>query len=164
MKPVQQNQIGSFVQTLDELRACVGKEAFVTDWVDISQERVDMFAHATEDFQWIHIDEEKAATESPFGGTIAHGFLTLSLLGKFAAEHMSLPFAAMGINYGVNRVRFTHPVRVGQRVRGRFTLAQLDDLPGGVQLTFEVIIEIDGIERPACVAQTITRQYFEAQV
>ena len=164
MKPVKTNRIGSYVQTQEELRASVGAEAFVTDWVEITQARVDLFAEATEDYQWIHIDEDKATNEGPFGGTIAHGFLTLSLLGKFAAEHMSLPFAVMGINYGVNKVRFTHPVRVGQKVRGRFKLKTLDELPGGVQLTFEVTMEIEGVERPACIAVSITRQYFEAQV
>lgn len=161
--PVTTNTTGSFVQTLEELRSFVGREAFVTDWVTISQERIDLFAQATEDYQWIHVDEERAPAEGPFGGTIAHGFLTLSLLGKFAAEHMALPFCAMGINYGVNKVRFTHPVRAGSRVRGRFSLKELTDIQGGVQLVFIVNMEIDGVDRPACVAESVTRQYFAPQ-
>jgi acyl dehydratase len=161
--PVATNTIGSFVQTLDGLRDFVGREAFVTDWVSISQERIDLFAQATEDYQWIHVDEQRAPSEGPFGGTIAHGFLTLSLLGKFAAEYMALPFCAMGINYGVNKVRFTHPVRAGSRVRGRFVLKELTDIEGGIQLIFVVTMEIDGIERPACVAESVTRQYFSPQ-
>ena len=158
--PVATNTTGSFVQTLDELRSYVGREAFVTDWVGISQERIDLFAQATEDYQWIHVDEERAPKEGPFGGTIAHGFLTLSLLGKFAAEYMALPFCAMGINYGVNKVRFTNPVRAGSRVRGRFTLKELQDIEGGVQMIFVVTMEIEGVDRPACVAESVTRQYF----
>jgi acyl dehydratase len=161
--PVATNTIGSFVQTLDGLRDFVGREAFVTDRVSISQERIDLFAQATEDYQWIHVDEQRAPSEGPFGGTIAHGFLTLSLLGKFAAEYMALPFCAMGINYGVNKVRFTHPVRAGSRVRGRFVLKELTDIEGGIQLIFVVTMEIDGIERPACVAESVTRQYFSPQ-
>lgn len=158
--PVATNIAGSFAQSLDELRSFVGREAFVTDWVTISQERIDLFAQATEDFQWIHVDEARAPAEGPFGGTIAHGFLTLSLLGKFAAEYMAMPFCAMGINYGVNKVRFTHPVRAGSRVRGRFVLKELSDIEGGVQTVFTVTIEIEGVDRPACVAESVGRQYF----
>ena len=158
--PVATNIAGSFAQSLDELRSFVGREAFVTDWVTISQERIDLFAQATEDFQWIHVDEARAPAEGPFGGTIAHGFLTLSLLGKFAAEYMAMPFCAMGINYGVNKVRFTHPVRAGSRVRGRFALKELSDIEGGVQTVFTVTIEIEGVDRPACVAESVGRQYF----
>lgn len=161
--PVATNVAGSFAQNLDELRSFVGREAFVTDWVEISQARIDLFAQATEDYQWIHVDEARAPAEGPFGGTIAHGFLTLSLLGKFAAEYMAMPFCAMGINYGVNKVRFTHPVRAGSRVRGRFVLKELSDIPGGVQTVFTVTMEIEGIERPACVAESVGRQYFAAQ-
>jgi acyl dehydratase len=161
--PVSTNTLGSFVQSLEELRGFVGREAFVTDWVEISQARIDLFAQATEDYQWIHVDEARAPAEGPFGGTIAHGFLTLSLLGKFAAEYMALPFCAMGINYGVNKVRFTHPVRAGSRVRGRFTLKELSDIDNGVQMIFTVHIEIDGVDRPACVAESVTRQYFAPQ-
>lgn len=162
--PLATNTPGSFAQTLDELRSFVGREAFVTDWVEISQARIDLFAQATEDYQWIHVDAQRASREGSFGGTIAHGFLTLSLLGKFAAEYMSLPFCAMGINYGVNKVRFTHPVRAGSRVRGRFVLKELSDIDGGIQMICLATIEIEGLDRPACVAESVTRQYFAARV
>lgn len=149
--------------TLEDLRRRVGSEAFVTDWVTVTQKRIDLFAEATGDFQWIHVDTERAKRESPFGSTIAHGFLTLSLLGKFYDDHLSLPFCEMGINYGLNKVRFTHPVRAESRVRGRFVLARLDDIEGGIQLSFSVTIDIEGQERPACVAESVVRQYFKAR-
>jgi len=150
------------LNTLDDVRSRVGQEVFLTDWVTITQERIDMFAQATGDFQWIHVDSERAAKSSPFGCTIAHGFLTLSLLGKFYEAHLSLPFCEMGINYGLNKVRFTQPVRVNSQVRGRFILAKLEDLSGGIQLTFKVTIEIDGLDKPACVAESVVRQYFKS--
>ena len=148
--------------TLDDVRSHVGQEVFLTAWVTIAQKRIDQFAEATEDFQWIHVDAERAAKSSPFGSTIAHGFLTLSLLGKFYEAHLSLPFCEMGINYGLNKVRFTQPVRVNSRVRGRFVLAKLEDISGGLQLTFKVTIEIDGMDKPACVAESVVRQYFKS--
>ncbi|MFM8546048.1 MAG: MaoC family dehydratase [Betaproteobacteria bacterium] len=157
------SKIGSFAQSLSALRAAEGSEVFVTDWMEISQRRIDLFAQATDDFQWIHVDTARAARESPFGGTIAHGFLTLSLLGHFYEQHLTLPFCDLGLNYGLNRVRFTYPVRAGNRVRGRFTLAKLDDIDGGLQLTFQVVIEIDGEARPACVAESVVRQMFAPQ-
>ena len=140
----------------------MGQEVFLTDWVLITQERIDQFAQATGDFQWIHVDAQRAASASPFGSTIAHGFLTLSLLGKFYEDHLSLPFCEMGINYGLNKVRFTQPVRVNSQVRGRFVLAKLENISGGIQLTFTVLIEIDGLAKPACVAESVVRQYFKA--
>jgi len=149
--------------TLEALRICVGREAFVTDWVTVTQKRIDLFAEATDDYQWIHVDADRAKRESPFGGTIAHGFLTLALLGKFYDVHLSLPFCEMGINYGLNKVRFTNPVRAESRVRGRFLLERLDDIDGGVQLTFMVTIELEGSDRPACVAESVVRQYFKAR-
>lgn len=150
------------LNTLDDVRSRVGQEVFLTEWVTITQERIDQFAQATGDFQWIHVDSERAAKSSPFGCTIAHGFLTLSLLGKFYEAHLSLPFCEMGINYGLNKVRFTQPVRVNSQVRGRFILAKLEDLSGGIQLTFKVTIEIDGLDKPACVAESVVRQYFKS--
>lgn len=156
------NRIGHFAATLAELRSFEGREAFVTDWVELSQRRLDLFAEATGDYQWIHVDVERARRESPYGGTIAHGFLTLSLLGQFYAEHVTLPFCDMGINYGLNKVRFTHPVRSGQQVRGRFVLAKLEDIDGGLQLTFQVTLEIEGESRPAAVVESVVRQYFNA--
>ena len=152
----------STFNTLEEVCSRVGQEVFLTDWVLITQERIDQFAQATGDFQWIHVDAQRAASASPFGSTIAHGFLTLSLLGKFYEDHLSLPFCEMGINYGLNKVRFTQPVRVNSQVRGRFVLAKLENISGGIQLTFTVLIEIDGLAKPACVAESVVRQYFKA--
>ena len=152
----------SSFDTIEALRDAVGTEAFVSDWVQIDQRKIDLFAEATDDPQWIHVDTERAARESPFGGTIAHGFLTLSLLGRFYDRHLTLPFCAMGINYGLNRVRFTRPVRAGQRIRGRFLLSSLEDFSGGIQMMFTVTIEIEGESKPACVAESLVRQYFPA--
>ncbi|MCE2878624.1 MAG: MaoC family dehydratase [Comamonadaceae bacterium] len=159
-----ENKAGSFAQTIEDVRALVGRQAFVSDWVQITQQHIDLFAQATGDFQWIHVDVARARKESPYGNTIAHGFLTLSLLGQFYERHMTLPFCEMGLNYGLNKVRFTSPVPAGSRVRGQFVLAQLEDIAGGLQLTFKVTLEIEGQERPACVAESVVRQYFQAQV
>jgi len=159
-----ENKAGSFAQTIEDVRALVGRQAFVSDWVQITQQHIDLFAQATGDFQWIHVDVARARKESPYGNTIAHGFLTLSLLGQFYERHMTLPFCEMGLNYGLNKVRFTSPVPAGSRVRGQFVLAQLEDIAGGLQLTFKVTLAIEGQERPACVAESVVRQYFQAQV
>lgn len=148
------------ISTLEALHAQAGKEIFVTDWVVMSQTRIDQFAQATGDFQWIHVDAVRAAKESPFGCTIAHGFLTLSLIGKFYDDHFTLPFCEMGINYGLNKVRFTNPVKVDTRVRGRFVLQSISDIEGGLQLAFAVTIEIEGQPKPACIAESVVRQYF----
>ena len=155
-------QAASAFATLDDLRRSVGRQVFLSDWVRMDQKRIDLFAQATEDYQWIHVDPERAARASSFGGTIAHGFLTLSLLGKFYEQFLSLPFCEMGINYGLNKVRFTQPVRAGGQVRGRFVLSRLDDLDGGLQLTFGVTLEIEGVDKPACVAESVVRQYFRS--
>ena len=154
-------QAASAFATLDDLRLSVGQQVFLTEWVRIDQKRIDLFAQATEDYQWIHVDPERAARSSPFGGTIAHGFLTLSLLGKFYEQFLSLPFCEMGINYGLNKVRFTQPVKAGSRVRGRFVLSRLEDISGGLQLTFGVTLEIEGGDKPACIAESVVRQYFK---
>ena len=154
-------QAASAFATLDDLRRSVGQQVFLTEWVRIDQKRIDLFAQATEDYQWIHVDPERAARSSPFGGTIAHGFLTLSLLGKFYEQFLSLPFCEMGINYGLNKVRFTQPVKAGSRVRGRFVLSRLEDIIGGLQLTFGVTLEIEGGDKPACIAESVVRQYFK---
>lgn len=164
MSTPQSLDAGSFVNSLDELRTLAGQEVFVTDWVLLSQRHIDLFAEASGDFQWIHVDVARAQKESPYGNTIAHGFLTLSLLGQFYAKHVSLPFCDMGLNYGLNKVRFTSPVVAGSRLRGRFVLARLDDIAGGVQLTFAVTLEVEGQERPALVAESVIRQYFTAPV
>ena len=139
-----------------------GEEVCVTDWTTITQERIDKFAEATGDFQWIHVDVARAKKESPFGAPIAHGFLTLSLLGKFYEDYLpeALPFCGMGLNYGLNKVRFTSPVKVDSRVRGRFLLAKVEDVADGLQFTFTVTVEIEGQQRPAVVAESIVRRAF----
>jgi acyl dehydratase len=138
----------------------VGEEVAVSPWVEVGQERIDTFAKAIDDFQWIHVDPERAR-RSPFGGTIAHGFLTLSLLSHLSERTFSFSERKMGVNYGLNRVRFTSPVPAGSRVRARFTLAKyqpIDD--GGVQVTWNVVVEIEGAQRPALVAEWIGRHYY----
>jgi acyl dehydratase len=154
------NPANADISTLERLRAQLGKEVVVTRWVTLSQQRIDQFAEATGDFQWIHVDPVRAAAESPFGGSIAHGFLTLSLLGKFYAEDVVLPFCAMGLNYGLNKVRFMNPVRAGSRVRGRFVLKAIEDIEGGLQLSWTVVFELEGQDKPACIAESVVRQYF----
>lgn len=161
-KPAAASPGKSDLGSLERLRAQLGREVVVTQWVAMPQQRIDLFAQATDDFQWIHVDPARAKAESPFGGAIAHGFLTLSLLGKFYAEDLILPFCAMGLNYGLNKVRFTHPVRAGSRVRGRFVLKALDDIEGGIQITWSVTMEIEGQDKPACIAESVVRQYFKA--
>lgn len=144
--------------SVDELQAAVGQELGESEWLEVTQERVDLFAEATGDDQWIHTDPARAA-EGPFGGTIAHGWLSASLLpvlvqGIFKVE------AKMGVNYGVNRLRFTAPVPVGARVRARSTLKVVSDVAGGVQLTLSTTIDIDGADKPALVAETLSRYYW----
>lgn len=142
------------------LRALIGQEVVVTDWIEITQQRVDAFAAATDDHQWIHVDPVRARAQTPFGNSIAHGFLTLSLLSKFINESIDFGATRMGINYGLNRVRFTDPVPVGSRLRGRFVLGAVDDLEGGVQMTWKVTVERDGAPKPCLVAEWLTRRYY----
>jgi acyl dehydratase len=145
--------------SIRELGHRVGEELGVSPWLAITQERIDTFAKAIEDYQWIHVDRARAAA-SPFGGTIAHGFLTLSLLSHLAEQTFSFSDRKMGINYGLNRVRFTAPVPSGSRVRARFTLAKHETLEGGVQLTWNAILEREGGDKPVLVAEWIGRHYF----
>ena len=147
------------IESLAELKSLVGQEVAVSDWVDISQERINLFAQATGDLQWIHIDVERSRNESPFGGTIAHGFLTLSLFPMLMASVIVLPDARMGVNYGLNKVRFPAPVPVGSRIRGRMKLLQVEDIEGGVQMTWRVTMERDGSDKPVCVADSVSRRY-----
>jgi len=137
----------------------VGQEVAVSDWLEVSQERINQFAAATEDRQWIHTDPERAARESPFMGTIAHGFLTLSLLSELGKLAMSVGGVRMGINYGLNRVRFVSPVPAGARIRGRFTLSALEEIEGGVQATWGATVEREGGDKPCCVAEWLVRYY-----
>ena len=147
------------IKSLEELRQWVGREIAASDWLAVDQERIDRFADATGDHQWIHVDPARAKVESPFGATIAHGYLTLSLLPHMMLETLEVQGGRMSINYGLNRVRFAAPVRSGDRIRARFTLASLEDTPGGIQLTGPALIEIEGQHKPACVAEMIARRY-----
>ena len=145
--------------TIRELEARVGQEVGVSPWVEITQERIDTFAKAIGDFQWIHVDAERAKN-SPFGGTIAHGFLTLSLLSHLSERTFGFTDRRMGVNYGLNRVRFMAPVPVGSRVRGRMKLLSSDAIDNnGVQMVWEVTIELEGAAKPACVAESVVRRY-----
>lgn len=144
---------------VSHLRDHVGQEVAVGDWFEVTQGRVNQFAEATEDRQWIHTDPERAASESPFKATIAHGFLTLSLLSELAKRAMSVSGVRMSINYGLNRVRFVSPLPAGSRIRGRFTLSALKETGGGVQATWNVTVERDGGEKPCCVAEWLVRYY-----
>jgi acyl dehydratase len=145
-------------ETLAELQGLVGQPLGTSDWLQIDQDRIDRFAHATGDLQWIHTDPVRAAS-GPFGATVAHGFLTLSLLPVLFETGMQIADVRMGINYGLNRVRFAAPVRAGSRVRGHFVLLSYDPLPGGAQLVVQATIELEGSEKPACVAETVSRRY-----
>jgi acyl dehydratase len=145
--------------TIRDLESRVGQEVGVSPWVEITQERIDTFAKAIGDFQWIHVDPERAKS-SPFGRTIAHGFLTLSLLSNLSEQTFSFSDRRMGINYGLNRVRFTSPVPVGSRVRARFTLEKFEKIEGGVQVTWNTVVEIEGASKPALVAEWLGRHYY----
>ncbi len=144
---------------IDQLLARVGEEIAVSDWLTITQARIQQFADATDDHQWIHLDAERCAKESPFGTTIAHGFLTLSLVPFFKGQTIAYSGVKMGINYGTNRVRFMTPVKVNSRLRARFKLAACEPIQGGIQTVFEVTIDIEGHAKPACVAELVTRAY-----
>ncbi|HJV81743.1 MULTISPECIES: MaoC family dehydratase [Oxalobacteraceae] len=148
------------IASVEELKSLVGQEVAVTDWITISQERVNLFAEATGDHQWIHIDVERSRKESPYGGTIAHGFLTLSLLPMIMEGAVSMSMSKMGVNYGLNKVRFPAPVPVGSRIRGRMTLKEVEDIQGGAQITWSVTLERDGGDKPVCVAESISRRYW----
>jgi acyl dehydratase len=143
---------------LDELRAARGTELGVTDWRAVTQAEVDAFAGATGDHQWIHVDPERAA-RSPLGGTIAHGLFTLSLAPAMTSSLLSFDGFAFALNYGYNRVRFPAPLPVGSRLRMRATLAAVDDIPGGAQITIVQTFEREGAEKPVCVAESLARVY-----
>lgn len=146
-------------QTLAELAACTGQEVAVSDWITITQQQVNLFAEATGDRQWIHVDVEKA-TAGPFGGPIAHGFLTLSLLPRFFESSFDITGSRMGVNYGLNKVRFTSPVPVGSRLRARMKLLAAEAIAGdGMQMTWEVTVEREGSAKPVCVAESLVRRY-----
>ncbi|ATJ86867.1 MaoC family dehydratase [Ralstonia solanacearum] len=158
------------IESLDALRELVGQEVAVSDWMEITQQQVNQFAEATGDRQWIHVDVERARRESPFGAPVAHGFLTLSLLPALMHNALDMPDVQMGVNYGLNKVRFMAPVPVGSRLRARVSLLGMEMLPSlqpspdapaltGAQMTWNVTIEREGQERPVCVAESISRRY-----
>jgi acyl dehydratase len=143
---------------IDELKAKIGEELGVSDWHEVTQQEIDAFAEATGDHQWIHVDPERAA-QTPFGGTIAHGLLTLSLGPRFTYEAYSLEGFAFGLNYGYDRVRFPAPLPVNAKVRMRAVLTSVDEVPGGIQMKVTQTFEIDGGEKPVCVAEQLVRLY-----
>jgi len=146
------------INGLDELKGKVGQELGVSDWHEVTQERVDAFADATGDHQWIHVDPERAK-ETPFGGTIAHGLYTLSLGPQFSYAMFTIEGVAFGLNYGYNKVRFPAPLPVGSRVRMRATLTSVEDVPGGLQFVVTQTFEREGGDKPVCVAESVTRVY-----
>ncbi len=147
------------LESLRDLKDRIGQEIVVSDWLTINQERIDQFAEATEDRQWIHVDVECVWRESPFHAPVAHGFLTLSMLSRLLNDSIKHGTARMGVNYGFNRLRFTDPVPAGSRVRGRFTLTKLEEIEGGVQTTWGVVVEREGGDKPCLVAEWVTRRY-----
>jgi len=146
------------VHHLANLQQRVGEELAVGDWITVDQPMIDKFAEATGDHQWIHIDPARAA-KGPFGTTIAHGFLTLSLLPRLAESALKVEDVRMGVNYGLNRVRFPAPVPVGSRLRARMKLLSYEPIEGGAQLTMQVTMEREGSDKPVCVAETLSRRY-----
>ncbi|MEW2411764.1 MaoC family dehydratase [Streptomyces griseoviridis] len=142
----------------EELKAAVGEQLGYTDWLEVDQKRIDLFAEATGDHQWIHVDPEKAAA-GPFGTTIAHGYLTLSLLPLFGPQLLAVEGVRMGVNYGTNKVRFPAPVPVGSRLRATARINGIEDVTGGIQVTVGFTVERDGGEKPVCVAESVSRYY-----
>ncbi|HEX8852034.1 MAG TPA: MaoC family dehydratase [Pyrinomonadaceae bacterium] len=159
MKKLETEVSVTEIESAAKLRELVGQEVAVSGWLEVSQARIDQFAEATDDRQWIHTDPERAARESPFKRTVAHGFLTLSLLSELARMAMSVGGVRMGINYGLNRVRFLAPVHAGARIRGRFRLTALEEMKGGVQAAWDVTVEREGFDKPCCAAEWLVRYY-----
>jgi acyl dehydratase len=148
------------LDTPDSLKQYVGKEIGVSEWLTVTQDRIIQFAEATEDRQWIHLDRERAERESPYGTTIAHGFLTLSLISRFMKDVIQVRGGVkMAVNYGLNRVRFPSPVRAGAKTRARIALLSIKEVPGAYETTFSVTVESEGDEKPCCVAESIVRYY-----
>ena len=148
------------LETPHSLRDWVGRELTLTDWFPITQERIEQFAEVTEDRQWIHVDRERAERDSPYGTTIAHGFLTLSLLSRFMQEAIQIRGGVrMSVNYGLNRVRFPSPVPAHSKIRVRFTLRSLQDVPDALETVFAARVEVQGSDKPCCVAEWVVRYY-----
>lgn len=147
------------IEGIAGLKELVGQHLGYSDWLEITQERVNLFADATGDHQWIHVDPERARRESPFGGPVAHGYLTISLAPLLLPQIMTVTGIKMGVNYGINKLRFPAPVPVGAKLRAGATLAGVDDIAGGAQVTMDVTFETDGSDKPSCVAQVVYRYY-----
>ncbi len=145
------------VQSPSELLDLDGADLGVTDWEPVTQEQVDLFAESTGDHQWIHVDVERANAESPFGGPIAHGYLTLSMVNLFLPKLLEVQDASMGVNVGLDKVRFPAPVPVGSRLRGRGRIVAVEEAKGGVQVTVRVTVEREGADKPVCIADTVSR-------
>lgn len=145
--------------SVDELKAAIGEDLGTTGWLEVDQKRIDLFADATGDHQWIHVDPVRAA-QGPFGSTIAHGYLTLSLIPSFTPELLRVEGVRMGVNYGVNKVRFPAPVPVGSRLRASGRISDVSEVPGGAQLVVGITVEREGGDKPVCVAETVVRFYF----
>jgi len=154
----------ALAEVLTDLKGKIGEETHLSDWLPVTQELIDMFANATGDKQWIHIDEQRAKAESPYGTTIAHGYLTLSLYpmlrGLVNSDKPMFPGVTNVINYGLNKLRFTNAVKVGSKIRARCTLVAVEEVKNSLQLTEQYKVEIEGQDRPACVAECIMRLYF----
>lgn len=144
---------------LAELKNHIGKELGLSEWITIEQDRINTFAEVTEDLQWIHIDPEKSATHSPYKTTVAHGFLVLSLASKFSYDALSIDDLAMGVNYGLDKVRFMNATRSGAKLRGRVSLMEVDSFEGGAKYKVKIVFEIEGEEKPACIAEFIAIAY-----
>jgi len=147
-------------KSADELKKAVGEDLGQTGWLSIEQDRINLFADATDDHQWIHVDVEKAKS-GPFGAPIAHGYLTLSLVNHFLPQLFGVPSAKMGINYGCNKVRFPSPVPVGSKIRAAGQITEVDDVAGGVQVVVRITVEVEGVPKPACIADTVSRFIFD---
>jgi len=148
------------ITSVEELRSLTGLEVAVSDWSEVTQDRINLFADATGDHQWIHVDVERAKAESPYGATIAHGFLTMSLLPQLMSETVKIKLPiVMGVNYGLNKVRFPSAVLAGSKIRTRAVLKSLDEIEGGQQLVWNITVERDGVDKPCCVAEWLVRYY-----
>ena len=147
------------VDGVEGIKTLVGKDLGKSDWIEITQEKVNLFAEATGDHQWIHVDPERAKKESPFGGPIAHGYLTLSLLAPLSSQVLAVTDTVMGVNYGLNKVRFPSPVPVGSKVRLTASLKSVEEVTGGLQLTLAAVIEREGGDKPVCIAEPVYRYY-----
>lgn len=152
---------GTSFEHLADLQQAVDQELGVTNWVDIDQEMINTFAKLTGDEQWIHVDKERSAQYSPYGTTVAHGFMVLSLASKFAYECVEVGDVVMGVNYGLNKVRFPNATPVGAQVRGRISLLDYEQIPGGARYVMKVVFELNGQEKPACVAEFVAQAYIQ---